>query len=126
MRVGQAENMMDAKETFLKVRLGSARIEFQGDAALLKGGVLDLAKGLDQLQMPRVVEGASALARELEAARALQDEARQALDAMAEMSEMQGLRLQMAMDRASKAMSALSNVLKASSETAKAIVQNIR
>jgi hypothetical protein len=126
MRVGQAENMMDAKETFLKVRLGSARIEFQGDAALLKGGVLDLAKGLDQLQMPRVVEGASALARELEAARALQDEARQALDAMAEMSEMQGLRLQMAMDRASKAMSALSNLLKASSETARAIVQNIR
>lgn len=117
---------MDAKETFPKVRLGSARIEFHGDAALLKGGVLDLAKGLDQLQMPRVVEGASALARELEAARALQDEARQALDAMAEMSEMQGLRLQMAMDRASKAMSALSNLLKASSETAKAIVQNIR
>jgi hypothetical protein len=126
MRVGRTENVMDAKETFLKVRLGSARIEFHGDAALLKGGVLDLAKGLDQLQMPRVVEGASALARELEAARALQDEARQALDAMAEMSEMQSLRLQMAMDRASKAMSALSNLLKASSETARAIVQNIR
>lgn len=117
---------MDTKETFLKVRLGSARIEFKGDAALLKGGVLDLAKGLDRLQVPRVAEGATTLALELDAARALQDEARQALDALSEMGEMESLRLQMAMDRLSKLMSTLSNMLKKSSDTANAIVQNIK
>ncbi|GAB3510004.1 hypothetical protein MNQ95_08440 [Pseudoxanthomonas daejeonensis] len=117
---------MDNNEAFLKVRLGSARIEFKGDAALLKGGVLDLAKGLDRLQIPRVAESASALALELDAARALQDEARQALDSLSGMGEMESLRLQMAMDRISKMMSTLSNILKASSETANAIVRNIR
>ena len=117
---------MDTKDTFLKVRLGAARIEFKGDAALLKGGVLDLAKGLDRLQVPRVADGASTLVRELEAACSLHDEVRQALDSLAEMSEMESLRLQMAMDRVSRLMSLLSNILKASNDTAKAIIGNLK
>lgn len=48
------------------------------------------------------------------------------LDTLSEMGEMESLRLQMAMDRMSKLMSTLSNLLKKASETAGAIVQNIK
>lgn len=48
------------------------------------------------------------------------------LDSMSEMGEMESLRLQMAMDRLSKMMSTLSNVLKKSSETASSITQNLK
>lgn len=48
------------------------------------------------------------------------------LDSMSEMGEMESLRLQMAMDRMSKMMSTLSNLLKKVSDTASAITQNIK
>lgn len=48
------------------------------------------------------------------------------LDSLSEMGEMESLRLQMAMDRRSKLMSTLSNILKKMSETASAIIQNIK
>jgi hypothetical protein len=48
------------------------------------------------------------------------------LDSMSEMGEMESLRLQMAMDRMSKLMSTLSNVLKKISDTAQGITQNIK
>lgn len=48
------------------------------------------------------------------------------LDSMSEMGEMESLRLQMAMDRLSKLMSTLSNMLKKISDTASAITQNIK
>ena len=48
------------------------------------------------------------------------------LDSMSEMGEMESMRLQMAMDRLSKMMSTLSNLLKKISDTASAITQNIK
>jgi len=48
------------------------------------------------------------------------------LDSMSEMGELESLRLQMAMDRMSKAMSALSNLLKKISDTSSQIVQNLK
>jgi hypothetical protein len=48
------------------------------------------------------------------------------LDSLSEMGEMESLRLQMAMDRLSKFMSTLSNLLKKASETAQCITQNIK
>ncbi len=48
------------------------------------------------------------------------------LDCLHEMGEMESLRLQMAMDRLSKLMATLSNLLKKISETAQAITQNIK
>lgn len=47
-------------------------------------------------------------------------------DSLDEMGEMESLRLQMAMDRLSKLMSTLSNLLKRASETAEGIAQNIK
>lgn len=54
------------------------------------------------------------------------DKAKSDLDSMGEMGEMESLRLQMAMDRMSKMMSTLSNLLKKASETQQGIVQNIK
>ena len=48
------------------------------------------------------------------------------LDSMSEMGETESLRLQMAMDRMSKMMSTLSNIMKKISDTANQIVQNLK
>ena len=48
------------------------------------------------------------------------------LDSLSEMGEMESLRLQMAMDRLSKLMSTLSNLLKKTSETSSTITQNLK
>ena len=53
-------------------------------------------------------------------------DARAELESMSEMGEMDSLRLQMAMDRLSKMMSTLSNLLKKISDTQAGIVQNLR
>jgi hypothetical protein len=49
-----------------------------------------------------------------------------ALDSMSEMGEMESLRLQMAMDRMSKLMTMLSNLLKKASDTSQTITQNLK
>ena len=48
------------------------------------------------------------------------------LDSMSEMGEMESLRLQMAMDRMSKLMSTLSNIMKKISDTSGSITNNIK
>lgn len=48
------------------------------------------------------------------------------LDSMSEMGETESLRLQMAMDRMSKMMSTLSNLLKKASDTSSSITQNLK
>lgn len=57
---------------------------------------------------------------------ARRNELKSDLDSLSEMSEMDSLRLQMAMDRMSKLMSTLSNLLKKAGETQQGIVQNIK
>jgi hypothetical protein len=54
------------------------------------------------------------------------DQMKNDLDSMSEMGEMESLRLQMAMDRMSKMMSTLSNLLKKISDTQNSITQNIK
>ena len=51
---------------------------------------------------------------------------RKALDSLSEMSEMTSLRLQMAMDRRSKFVVSLSNILKKIADSDNAIVQNLK
>ena len=57
---------------------------------------------------------------------AIRDELKDDLDSMSEMGEMESLRLQMAMDRLSKLMSMLSNILKKVSDTQSSIVANLK
>jgi seryl-tRNA synthetase len=54
------------------------------------------------------------------------DEVKAELDSLSELGETESLRLQMAMDRMSKFMSTLSNILKKSSETSGEITQNLK
>lgn len=54
------------------------------------------------------------------------DQMKNDLDSMSEMGEMESLRLQMAMDRMSKMMSTLSNLLKKIAGTAEQITQNLK
>ena len=49
-----------------------------------------------------------------------------ATDSMSEMNQMEQLRMQMAMDRKSKAMQALSNLLEKSSDTAATLTSNLK
>jgi hypothetical protein len=56
----------------------------------------------------------------------IQNNLKSQLDNMNEMSEMTSMRLQMAMDRRSKFMETLSNVLKKIGDTQSAIVQNMK
>ncbi|MEO6582480.1 MAG: hypothetical protein ABIN68_06725 [Sphingomicrobium sp.] len=54
------------------------------------------------------------------------DQMKNDLDSMSEMGEMESLRLQRTMDRMSKMMTTLSNLLKKISDTQSSIVQNIK
>lgn len=54
------------------------------------------------------------------------DSIKNKLDSMSEMGEMESLRLQMAMDRYSKLMSTLSNLLKKISDTDQSIIDNLK
>lgn len=76
-----------------------------------------------QFAVVPLVDGALKSRCQLEAAR---DALRDRLDSMSEMGQMESLRLQMAMDRLSRMMSTLSNVLKKASDTSQAITQNIK
>ena len=54
------------------------------------------------------------------------DKMKDDLDSMSEMGETESLRLQIAMDRLSKMMSTLSNMLKKISDTSQSITQNLK
>jgi Arc/MetJ-type ribon-helix-helix transcriptional regulator len=56
----------------------------------------------------------------------IRDELRDKLDSMSEMGEMESMRLQMIMDRRSKLLETLSNILKKISDTQKSITQNLK
>lgn len=56
----------------------------------------------------------------------MRDEVKGKLDLLSEMGEMESLRLQMAMDRLSKLMSTLSNLLKKASDTDTAMISNLK
>jgi len=79
-------------------------------------------RGLDRLSVTSVI---SAVATKAEMS-AVVDQMKADLDAMSELGETESLRLQMAMDRMSKMMSTLSNILKKISCTASQITQNLK
>jgi predicted nucleic acid-binding Zn-ribbon protein len=90
-------------ETAVKVRLDALEVKMQQ----AKSSFQKVQADLDELN------GAQA---------ALRAE----LGSISDMSETESLRLQMTMDRLSKLMSTLSNVLKQSADTQKTIIQNMK
>jgi Arc/MetJ-type ribon-helix-helix transcriptional regulator len=57
---------------------------------------------------------------------AIRDELRDELDSMSEMGEMESMRLQILMDRRSKLLETLSNIIKKMSDTSQSITQNLK
>jgi Arc/MetJ-type ribon-helix-helix transcriptional regulator len=56
----------------------------------------------------------------------IRDDLRDKLDSLSEMGEMESLRLQMIMDRRSKMIQTLSNIMKKMSDTSQSIIQNMK
>jgi Arc/MetJ-type ribon-helix-helix transcriptional regulator len=63
---------------------------------------------------------------ELSILESIRDNLRDKLDSLSEMGEMESLRLQMIMDRRSKFMTTLSNIMKKMSDTSQSIIQNMK
>lgn len=87
--------------------------------------IADARALLDKAERTRIVYRPGASSGQLSKAD-LEASIAQTKDSLADMSEMDQLQLQMAMDRLSKAMSTLSNLLKKVSETQGSITNNIK
>ena len=125
--------MAEAKSTKLRIKAGSFEVEFEGTEGFLRSDVPKLVKSVNELHSLEIGLAANLLKKDLEDSVSLKAELDQemeiiksAIGSQSEMGEMESLRLQMAMDRMSKAMSTLSNILKKMSDTAGAIVQNMK
>lgn len=105
----------------LTSRLHQLRIEY--DAVKTNAARYD---HLRSVQYPALRQVRTELSANMREFGRLEDTAKNKLDSMSEMGEMESLRLQMAMDRMSKLMSTLSNLLKKQSDTAAAITQNMK
>jgi hypothetical protein len=87
-------------------------------AATIRKDVLSL-----RLQLSEFSDSVALVKKDIDASI---DKMKRDIDGMSEMGEMENLRLQMAMDRMSKMMSTLSNLMKKMSETSQGITQNLK
>jgi len=117
----------------LKLEIGAIKVEFDGNEALLQNEVPKFIESVKKIQTAQVPLLAAHLDDQVSSAKIEQEDLAKAietlkndLDSMSEMGEMESLRLQMAMDRMSKMMSTLSNLLKKISDTSSQITQNLK
>lgn len=124
---------MDKTTVNLKVELGSIKVEFDGSETFLQKEVPKFIESVQKVQFTQVARLVTSLDDQVSTAKVEQEDLvkameamKQDLDSMSEMGEMESLRLQMAMDRMSKMMSTLSNILKKISDTSNQITQNLK
>lgn len=117
----------------LKIELGNVKVEFGGSEAFLQKEVPKFIESIRKVQSAEVARLTTTLNDQVSTAKIEQedlakaiDTLKQDLDSMSELGEMESLRLQMAMDRMSKMMSTLSNLLKKMSDTSSQITQNLK
>lgn len=96
--------------------------------AVAKNSELDIVSRMNDMEshMTNLQERQLQLQKELEALQKQQGELKDKLDSMTEMSETTAMRLQMMMDRRSKFMEALSNMMKKMAATSDSIKQNLK
>jgi hypothetical protein len=99
--------------------LSEALLAEDADPALLADLEAAEVCGADEACLASIVRFGAVSATSLEAMKSK-------LDSLSEMGEMESLRLQMAMDRLSKLMSTLSNILKKFSDTQQTITANLK
>jgi hypothetical protein len=119
--------------TKLKLTLGALRLEYEGREELLRKEIPALVQTMDGLHTSRLVVPFNTLQIAIKDSLTAQDAVageidgiKKNLDSMNDLGETESLRLQMAMDRLSKMISTLSNILKKISDTAESITQNLK
>jgi hypothetical protein len=129
--------MSKVTPTKLSITLGAFGLGFEGSEDFLRSEVPKFLQSASELQASKVMIPLSILLTLLEESRNTQadidelietakETVKSKLDSSSEMGEMESLRLQMAMDRLSKLISTLSNLLKKASDTASDITQNLK
>lgn len=125
--------MAEDGKTKLKITLGACQLEYAGSEMFLQTEVLKLVKAVDDLKTSKLVVPLNILQSAIGDSRNTQREVddlivsmKNDFDSLTEISEMESLRLQLAMDRLSKLMSVLSNLIKKMSDTAETITQNLK
>ena len=125
--------MNHESETRLKIAIGSFKLDFEGSETFLRSEIPKLMEVAGNVHATRLALPLGFLQSTLEESIGVSsdldksiDAVKSDLDSMSEMGEMESLRLQMAMDRMSKMMSMLSNLLKKMSDTTESIVQNLK
>jgi hypothetical protein len=129
------------RETMARVNrdaAAAARMEADGGGIEFPPHGLQRTSGYERVERPvpdpeapggvrfaqvSLIDGDITSVRQLEAAK---DALTGQLDSLSEMGEMESLRLQMAMDRHSRMMSTLSNIMKKMSDTSGAITSNLK
>lgn len=109
---------LQQQRSMTNVQLDSFKLLQKRTIALQKGNDPDTVKFISSTARMKAVTQTDI--------KAMTDKMKNDLDSMSEMGEMESLRLQSAMDRKSKMMSTLSNILKKISQTADQIVQNLK
>ena len=125
---------MAANETTkFKLSVSGFQLEYEGREALLQSEIPNLLLTTDKLKTSRLALPLAVLQQTIaesmtthDAASAVIDSVKNDLDSLSELSGTERLRLQMAMDRLSKIMTTLSNILKNMDDTANSIVQNLK
>jgi len=117
----------------VRVKSGGFQFELEGREEFLSAEYPKLLATLEHVARAQVVIRAEELGSDsasaqdaLTAFERERQQLKQELDSLSELGEMEALRLQMAMDRMSKLMSTLSNLLKKMSDTAASITQNLK
>ena len=117
----------------VKLQLGAVQFDYEGTEVFLRSEMPTLIRTIDELQTSKVIAPVESMLKNIEESLGTTKEAddsivaiKKDLDSLSELGETESLRLQMAMDRMSKMMSTLSNLLKKMSDTADAIEQNLK
>lgn len=125
--------MPEANTTRVKLATGGIELEYEGTESFLRSDLPKFVEAIAALRNPNLAGTASALQDgikdfylTMETMSDVITSLRADIDSMSEMGEMESLRLQMAMDRLSKLMSTLSNILKKMSDTSESIVRNLK
>lgn len=125
--------MPEANTTRVKLATGGIELEYEATESFLRSDLPKFVEAIAALRNPNLAGTASALQDgikdfylTMEAMSDVITSLRADIDSMSEMGEMESLRLQMAMDRLSKLMSTLSNILKKMSDTSESIVRNLK
>jgi hypothetical protein len=125
--------MADFITAKVKLATGGITLEYEGNESFLLADLPKFIEAVTALRNPDLAGSASPLrgtVRDFYVTMEAMSDAltalRTELDSLGEISEMESLRLQMAMDRLSKLMSTLSNLLKKMPDTSQAIVSNLK